>query len=113
MLLKRHPLLYHNSSKPEVKRNMDARTELRNNVKSRVVERAKKDAAFKELLLSDPRKAVESELGQPIPSYVQFTVVQETSSNQCIVLPESPDQELSDEDLKSVSGGTDAFINMY
>lgn len=93
---------------------MDKRAEERESVKSRILERAKKDAAFKAQLVNDPRKAIESELGTSLPSNVQFHVVQETATNLYVVLPESPSRELSDQDLEAVTGGaTDFTVLMY
>ena len=93
---------------------MESRAELRSNAKKKLVERAKKDPAFKSLLLSDTRKAVEDELKIQLPSNVSFHVVQETAKEVYVVLPEEESRELSDKDLESVAGGfDDNVINMY
>jgi hypothetical protein len=93
---------------------VDKRTEERERFKSKIIERAKKDEAFKAQLISNPRKAIESELGKSLPAHVQFHVVEETASSLYVVLPESPSKELSDQDLESVTGGaTDFTAFMY
>jgi hypothetical protein len=93
---------------------VNKRAEERERVKVRIVERAQKDEAFKAQLKSDPRKAIESELGKSLPANVQFHVVEETASSLYLVLPESPSKELSDQDLESVTGGaTDFTFFMY
>jgi hypothetical protein len=88
---------------------VNKRTEERERVKSRIIERAQKDEAFKSQLINDPKKAIESELGKSLPPHVQFHVVEETASSLYVVLPESPSKELSDQDLESVTGGTADF----
>jgi hypothetical protein len=98
---------------PEVS-EMEDRKEQREKTKSRIVERAQRDGEFKALLLKDPRKAVESELGITLPSHVQFQVVEESATKLCLVLPEAGKSELSDADLESVTGGAiDTLALMY
>jgi hypothetical protein len=88
---------------------MEDRKEQREKTKSRIVERAQRDGEFKALLLKDPRKAVEKELGIALPSHIQFEVVEESATKLCLVLPEPSKAPLSDADLESVTGGVADF----
>jgi hypothetical protein len=59
----------------------------RQQLEARIVRRAWKDPAFRELLLRDPRAAVGDELGAEIPAGLRIEVVEERSDLLCIVLP--------------------------
>jgi hypothetical protein len=59
----------------------------REELERRVLERAVEDAAFRQLLLSDPHAALSDLLGAELPQRLQVQVVQETPDSLCIVLP--------------------------
>lgn len=83
----------------------------RSDFEKRLIDRANGDSAFKQLLLSDPRRAVESELGIKVPSTANVKVLQETPDTMYLVLPlDSSSVELSDEQLESVAGGTEFCV---
>jgi hypothetical protein len=73
-----------------------------------IIDRAGSDPQFRQDLVSNPRQAMEQELGIPLPESVQVTVLEETPSAVYLVLPQAPTeagQELSDADLEAVAGG--------
>jgi Nitrile hydratase, alpha chain len=74
-----------------------------------LIEKAWKDAAFRQALVKDPQGAVERELGGKLPARVQVKVVQETADTCYLVLPANPDRapaaELTDHQLEAVAGG--------
>ena len=76
---------------------------------TRLVERAMRDAAFRQQLISSPKAAIEQELGLTLPDNVDIGVVEETPAKIWLVLPsvEPPveTRELSDEELGAVAGG--------
>ena len=78
----------------------------RSDFEKRLVDRATSDAAFKQLLVSDPRAAVERELGVKVPANVNLKVVQETPDALYLVLPlDGSNGELTDEQLESIAAG--------
>ena len=81
----------------------------RQELEAQLLARAWADADFKAKLLSDPKAAIQEELGIPVPSSFEITVVEETTSHFYLALPINPEEagefELSTEDLESVAGG--------
>lgn len=59
----------------------------RQDLESRLVQRAMRDADFKQLLLQDPNTAIEQELGIPVPTGINIKVVESTDNTEYIVLP--------------------------
>lgn len=74
-----------------------------------VIENATKHEKYREALLSDPKKTVETQLNNTLPENVSVEVVQETPTKIFIRLPHvvAEGAELSDEDLEQVAGGKD------
>jgi hypothetical protein len=77
-----------------------------------LIEKAWKDDAFRQALVSDPRGAVEKELGGQLPAGLQVKVVAESADTFYLVLPANPDRapagELTDQQLEAVAGGWSA-----
>jgi hypothetical protein len=85
----------------------DPRT--RRDVELQLIEKAWKDAAFHQALLTDPQGAVERELEAKLPAGLQVKVLAETPDTFYLVLPAKPDRaptgELTDQQLEAVAGG--------
>jgi hypothetical protein len=75
----------------------------------RMIEKAWKDDAFRQALLTDPQGAVESELGAKLPAGIQVKVLAESADTFYLVLPANPDRApagaLTDQQLDAVAGG--------
>ena len=83
----------------------------RSDFEKRLIDRANSDAGFKQLLVTDPRAAVERELGVKVPAGANVKVLQETADTLYLVLPlDASNVELSDEQLESVAGGTEFSV---
>ena len=72
-------------------------------MQARVVSKATEDADFRARLLSDPKGAIEQELGVTIPASLSVEVHEENGAAAHLVLP--PDSKLSESDLQAVAGG--------
>ena len=85
----------------------------RADMERRLVQRSLQDDAFRQMLLEDPRAAVEEELGTLFPEEVRIVAVEETADTIYLVLPFSSTDvqeagELSDRELETVAGGWNA-----
>ena len=74
-----------------------------------IVQRSIEDEDFRQLLLEDPKAAVELELGSQLPEAVEVRLVQESQQSIYLVLPFASTfaegEELSERDLEAVAGG--------
>ena len=74
-----------------------------------VVAKAMKDAGFRELLLKNPKAAIQKELGIELPQEVSVQVHQNSPTVIHLVLPQpldlSSERGLSEADLAQVVGG--------
>jgi hypothetical protein len=78
----------------------------RDELEAKLVAHAWQDEAFKQELISNPKVAIERELGQKLPESTNIKVLEETGNTIYFVLPSKPSvEELSDEQLESVAGG--------
>lgn len=50
-------------------------------------ELARKDPEFRQALKDDPKKAIESKIGVPLPDFINVKVVEETPDTAYVVLP--------------------------
>ncbi len=75
----------------------------------RLIAKAWTDEAFRQQLLSNPKAAVEQELGSALPEGMKVEIIQEPANTFYIVLPEkresSSSDALNDEELEAVAGG--------
>jgi hypothetical protein len=76
---------------------------------ARLIEKAWKNDTFRQALVTDPRGAVERELGGQLPAGLQVKVLQESADTCYLVLPANPDRapagQLTDQQLEAVAGG--------
>ena len=81
----------------------------------RIVQRSMEDEELRQRLLDDPKAAVEQELGTQLPEDVEVRVVQESAQSIYLVLPFTPavgeGEELSDEQLEAVAGGSNTWLS--
>jgi hypothetical protein len=74
-----------------------------------LIEKAWKDAAFRQRLLADPQGTLEREVGGKLPARLKVKLVEETADTCYLVLPANPDRapagELADQQLEAVAGG--------
>ena len=74
-----------------------------NEMRTKILGKAAQDAAFRARLLSDPKGAIEHELGVTIPASLSVEVHEESDATAHLVLP--PGSKLSEGDLRAVAGG--------
>lgn len=75
---------------------------------SKIFERSMTDSEFRQLVLSDPDKAIKALGGEALPNHVKLTFFDNSGEAKTIpyVLPDPlPVAELSDADLEHVAGG--------
>ena len=72
-------------------------------LREKIVGKAAEDADFRARLLSDPKGAIEQELGVTIPESMSVEVHEEGGATTHLVLP--PDSKLGEDELRTVYGG--------
>ncbi len=72
-----------------------------------IVAKAWADEEFKARLLADPAAVLQAE-GLAVPAGVELRAVENTAQVMYLTLPPKPSEELSDEQLNQVAGGTTA-----
>ncbi len=75
----------------------------REELQAQVVAKAAKDADFRARLRTDPKGAIEQELGVTIPAGLSIRVHEESATTAHLVLP--PAANLSAGDMRTVAGG--------
>lgn len=69
---------------------MPTSLERRNKLESQVIEKALKDDAFREQLVSNPKAVIEEDTGLSLPADLEIKVVQESANLMYLVLPPAP-----------------------
>ena len=82
-------------------------TNYRNDLETRLVNKAIKDDQFRQNLINNTRDTVEKELGVSIPDSVSIKVIEENENEVCLVIPHAhiSDEEISEVELEAVAGG--------
>jgi hypothetical protein len=85
----------------------------RDEIEEIVIGNATKHSKYREALLKDPKKVIETQLNNKLPDGLNVKVVQETGDTIYLRLPHriSEGAELSDTDLEQVAGGKIADSN--
>lgn len=80
----------------------------RQEVEAKIIGRALDDPDFREKLLANPKEAIRTTARIKVREEIEIEVLQETAGKFYIVLP-APAEELSEEQLEAVAGGTAAY----
>ena len=72
-------------------------------MRAKIVGKAAGDAEFRDRLLSDPKGAIERELGVTIPASMSIAVHENSAETVHLTLP--PNSRLSKSDLEQATGG--------
>ncbi|GIQ70216.1 NHLP leader peptide family natural product precursor [Xylanibacillus composti] len=59
-------------------------------LRQQIIQKAWADPAFKQLLLSDPRKALKEAFQIDVPPHIQLETLEETDSRYYLVIPPNP-----------------------
>lgn len=81
----------------------------RQEVEARIIAKAWKDEAYKQELLTNPKATIEKEFDVELPEQINVKVLAEDSTSLHFVLPMCPkltEQELSEDELETIAGGT-------
>ena len=73
-------------------------------MRAKIVGKATEDADFRARLLSDPKGAINQELGVAIPASMAIEVHEDSDATVHLILP--PGSRLSLSDLQTVAGGS-------
>jgi hypothetical protein len=86
---------------------MATQTLTRDEIEDIVIGNASKHPQYREALLKNPKKVIETQLNNKLPDGLNVKVVQETGDTIFLRLPHkiSEGSELSDTDLEQVAGG--------
>ena len=90
---------------------MSSETRTTGELREHLVEKATEDEAFRARLLSDPKAAIEQELGVTIPASLSIEVHEEDVATAHLVLP--PDVKLSEGDLQAAAGGRSFLESLF
>ena len=77
-----------------------------------ILARAWSDEAFKHRLLTHPKEVLK-EYGISLPNDQEPVFHENTPKIQHFILPEKPNKEIAEEDLKRISGGGDGGDDYY
>jgi len=89
-------------------------TPTRRELETRLIEKAWKDPIFRNEIIGDPKGMLEKHTGQKLPEQLRIYVHQEDANTLHFSIPLAPSNlnELSDEDLEKIAGGTDITVTI-
>jgi len=85
----------------------------RRDIEAKIVALAWQDDEFRRKFIADPKGQFEERLGTRLPDSLKMTAHQETENSLHFVIPAKPRaslDELSDDDLEKIAGGTDLVL---
>ena len=85
----------------------------RSDIEAKIVALAWQDDEFRRKFVADPKGQFEERLGTKLPDSLKMTAHEENENSLHFVIPMKPQanlDELSDEELEKVAGGTDLYI---
>lgn len=84
----------------------------RRDLETRLIEKAWRDPVFRKDIVKDPKGMLEKHTGQKLPQQLRIYVHEEDANTLHFSIPSTPSNlnELSDEDLERVAGGTDLLL---
>jgi hypothetical protein len=92
----------------------EAQTTTRRDLETVLIEKCWKDPEFKKQVVSDPKGMLEKHTGQKLPPQLNIFIHEEDANTLHFSIPPAPANlnELSDEDLERVAGGTDIAVTL-
>lgn len=85
--------------------------ESRNDLREQLISKAWVDESFRKELLTDPKTAIEKELGVRVPENLKIKVVEETLDTVYLVLPVKPSELQSTGE--AITADTDSEVGMW
>jgi len=84
----------------------------RRDLETRLIEKAWRDPVFRKDIVKDPKGMLEKHTGQKLPGQLRIYVHEEDANTLHFSIPSPPSNlnELADEDLERVAGGTDLVV---
>ena len=88
---------------------METQAVTRRDLETALIEKCWKDPDFKKQVISDPKGMLERHTGQKLPAQLKILIHEEDANTLHFSIPPTPANmnELSDEELERVAGGTD------
>jgi len=81
----------------------------KHDIETRLIEKCWKEPEFRKQVLADPKGAFERQFGRPLPADLKIIIHEDSANTINLALPPAPVnvQELSEDELEKVAGGTE------